>query len=238
MIISIVTIFPDFAGSVFRYGIVRRALESGVVTGGAVDLRDFTDDAHRSVDDTPYGGGPGMVFAPEPLFRAVERLSDGGEKPYVVYTSPAGERLSQGLIDELAGKERLAIVCGRYEGIDQRVIDSLVDREVSLGDFILSGGEVAAMAIVDAIVRRIPGALGNEESHRCESFTGGLLDHPHYTRPEVYRGMAVPRELLEGDGEAVERFRRFEAMRITREKRPDLWEEYCRKYRAGEGVSE
>ncbi len=231
MEIFVISIFPDFAGTVFEYGIVRRAVEAGTVSCKTVDLRNFADGVHRQVDDSPFGGGPGMVFMPEPVFKAVESLEKDGEKPFVVYTSPAGEPLSQELIDELASKKRLAILCGRYEGVDQRVIDVLVDREVSLGDFILSGGEIAAMAIVDAVVRRIPGALGNEESHRSESFADGLLDCPHYTRPEEFRGVGVPKVLLEGDPEAVENFRRFEAMRLTCLKRPDLWAEYCRRYR-------
>lgn len=238
MEVFIISIFPDFAGLVFQYGIVRRAIESGAVTGKAVDLRKFTEDVHRSVDDMPFGGGPGMVFTPEPVYRAVDSLTVDGEKPFLVYTSPAGEKLSQKLIDELALKSRLAILCGRYEGVDQRVVDGLVDKEVSLGDFILSGGEIAAMAIVDAVVRRIPGALGNEESHRSESFADGLLDHPHYTRPEEFMGMSVPRVLLDGDHKAVAKFRRLEAMRLTRLKRPDLWEEYCRRYRDLPNVDE
>src|SRR3990172_1825326 len=148
MEIIILSIFPDFAESVFRFGIVGRAIEAGLVKGRAVDIRDFTDDAHRTVDDVPFGGGPGMVMMPEPIWRAVESLEDAdGRRPYLIYTSPAGEPFSQKLADELAQKDRLAILCGRYEGLDRRVVDNLVDREVSLGDFILSGGEIAAIAI-------------------------------------------------------------------------------------------
>lgn len=231
MEIIILTIFPDFAASVFRYGIVGRAIESGIIAARSIDIRGFTDDVHRTVDDVPFGGGPGMVMLPEPIWRAVESLADAdGGRPYLICTSPAGEPFTQKVADELAAYDRLAILCGRYEGVDRRVVDHLVDREVSLGDFILSGGEIAAMAIADAVVRRIPGALGNDESHRLESFADDLLEYPQYTRPESYRGHSVPDVLLTGDHAAIERFRRMEAMRVTRERRPDLWTKFCKRY--------
>ncbi len=231
MEIVFLTIFPDFTNTVFKFGVARRAVDAGIVNGCSLDLRDFTDDSYRSIDDVPYGGGPGMVLTPDPIWRAIESLDkEGDEKPYVVYTSPAGKNFDQKIADELAQKKRVVFLCGRYEGIDQRIVDSIVDLELSIGEFILSGGELAAMAIVDATIRRIPGVLGNDESHDCESFRDGLLEYPHYTRPENFRGMSVPSELLTGDHEAIERFRRLESLRVTRKKRPDLWRKYCERY--------
>lgn len=185
MKIYIVTIFPGLTEQVGKFGIVRRAIEAGKLHFESVDLRNYTTDSHRSVDDSPFGGGPGMVFLPEPVFAAVEDVyQKSGCKPYVVYLSPQGELMNQRLVDELAGKECLVLIAGRYEGIDQRVLDVLVDKEISFGDYILSGGELPAMALVDAIARKIPGALGNEGSHESESFSNGLLDFPNYTRPD------------------------------------------------------
>ncbi|MCD6119718.1 tRNA (guanosine(37)-N1)-methyltransferase TrmD [bacterium] len=231
MEISILTIFPAFVETVFKFGVVRRAVDSGIVSGKSVDIRSFAGDPHASVDDVPFGGGPGMVMMPEPVWLAAESLADEeGGKPFLVYTSPHGREFTQVTADELAVLPRLAILCGRYEGVDQRIIDHLVDMEVSLGDFVMSGGELAAMVITDAVVRRIPGVLGNEDSHNNESFVDGLLEHPQYTRPENFKGMRVPGVLLKGDHDAVARHRRMEAMRVTKEKRPDLWKRFCDRY--------
>ena len=230
MDIYILTIFPEMTDTVFRFGIVRRAVESGIVRGFSVDLRNYTEDRHRSVDDAPFGGGPGMVMLAEPIRKAAADIEEKcGEKPYLVHLSPQGERITHELVIELAALPRLALLCGRYEGIDQRAIDLLVDREVSFGDFVMSGGEIPAMALVDAVVRYIPGALGNEDSRKDESFVGGLLDYPHFTRPEVWQGMRAPQELLSGDSEEVARYRRMQAMSATKRKRPDLWEKFSRR---------
>jgi tRNA (guanine37-N1)-methyltransferase len=220
--IDVVTIFPGIFGPFLEESILGRARERGLVEVVIHDLRDFTTDRHRVTDDYPFGGGAGMVMKPEPIFRAVETLK--GERPdaTVVLLSPQGEVFQRGLAAEMAGWESVILLCGRYEGIDERVVAALVDREVSLGDYVLSGGEVAAMAVVEAVTRLIPGVVGREESTRLDSFEDGLLDYPHYTRPAVFRGMAVPEVLLSGHHEEIRRWRRREALRRTRARRPDL----------------
>jgi tRNA (guanine37-N1)-methyltransferase len=225
---DIVTIFPEYFEGPLRHGIVRRAQELGLLTVRVVDLRDFTGDRHRTVDDRPFGGGAGMVLKPEPLFAAVERLQAEGPRPRVILLSPGGELFSQQTAARLAALERVAILCGRYEGVDHRVTESLVDEELSVGDYVLSGGEPAAALIVDAVARLLPGALGNEESAAQESFSpsgaGALLEYPHYTRPAVFRGMAVPEVLLSGHHQQVNRWRRKKALEKTVARRPELLE--------------
>ena len=289
--IDVVTIFPAMVEVPLSDGIVQRAREQGLVRLSVHDLRDFTDDRHRSVDDAPFGGGPGMVMRAEPFFRAVERIlgapphdprteceeragsgaaCDGpsdpqagrGERPgsgaanvgpsssrpggaapappdpprpvasgpgrrgdgtAVVLLSPRGRPFDQATAERYAGLEQLVLLCGRYEGIDERVREGLATEEVSLGDFVLTGGEVAALAVAEATVRLLPGALGDEGSAAADSFGGGLLDHPHYTRPAVVRGRGVPEVLLSGDHGRIRRWRRREALRATRERRPDLF---------------
>jgi tRNA (guanine37-N1)-methyltransferase len=221
---DIITIFPELFTGVTECGIIRRAVQSGLVDIRVINLRDFTKDRHRSVDDRPYGGGEGMVFMPEPLFEAVEFCKGKGIglKSQVVLLTPQGKTWSQDLALEFATIPHLLLICGRYEGVDQRVIDSLVDREISIGDFVLSGGEIPAMVVLDSIVRLLPGALGCSESAVNESFSTGLLDYPQYTRPAEFRGQAVPEVLLSGDHAKIEKWRKEQAFEKTRRARPEL----------------
>ena len=221
MRIDVVTLFPEFFSGPLEVSILGRARRAGVVEVQAHNLRDYTDDPHRTVDDAPYGGGPGMVLKPEPLFAAVEALRGGGA-PAVVLFTPQGEPLEQGKVQALARREHLVLICGRYEGVDERVREALVTHEISLGDFVLSGGELPALVLIDAVVRLLPGAVGNEQSPAADSFSDGLLEHPHYTRPAVFRDRAVPPELVVGDHAAVARWRRRASLRRTYERRPDL----------------
>jgi len=221
--IDILTIFPEFFSDPFDKGIVGRVRADGCADIRLCNIRDFTEDRHRTVDDTPYGGGPGMVFRPEPIARALNRL--GAEAPpisNVIYLTPQGERLTQPLVNRLSMRERLVLLCGRYKGVDQRVIDRYVTDEISIGDYVLSGGEPAALVLVDAIVRLLPGALGDARSALEDSFQDGLLDGPWYTRPRVFEGMCVPEILLSGDHARITGWRRAEAMKRTKERRPDL----------------
>lgn len=220
MRIDVVTLFPGLIELPLRTSIIGRAVESGVVEFGVHDLRDHGMGRHRSVDDYPYGGGAGMVMRPEPLFAAIEPLREAGA--HVVLLDPAGTRLTDALARELAEMPHLALVCGRYEGFDDRV-RTLVDREVSIGDYVLTGGELPALVVVDAVVRLVPGAIA-QASSEDDSFASGLLEYPQYTRPESFRDLEVPPVLLSGDHGEVERWRRREALRRTSERRPDLLE--------------
>jgi tRNA (guanine37-N1)-methyltransferase len=229
MLIDIITIFPDYFRTVFDYGIVRRAGTAKLVEIKAHDLRAWTTDKHRMVDDRPFGGGDGMVLKPEPLFAAVESLTGASEAQElagtgtrVVMLSPQGRVLSQAVAAELAEAKRLVLICGRYEGVDERVVEMLVTDEISIGDYVLSGGEPAAVVLVDAIVRLLPGALGSETSASNDSFSDGLLDFPHYTRPPEFRGRRVPEVLLGGNHAEIARWRRQRALRKTQRNRPDL----------------
>lgn len=221
---DIISVFPEIFAGVLDCGIIRRARQSGLVDVRLVNLRDFAKDKHRSVDDRPYGGGEGMVFMPGPLFEAVEfcRSSEGGGKGQVVLLTPQGQTWSQDLSVEFATIPHLILICGRYEGVDQRVIDCLVDREISIGDYVLTGGEIPAMVLLDSIVRLIPGALGCGESAVNESFSAGLLDYPQYTRPAEFRGNAVPEVLLSGDHARIEKWRKEQALEKTKRARPEL----------------
>jgi tRNA (guanine37-N1)-methyltransferase len=227
---DIITIFPDFFREVFDYGIIRRARLAGLVEIKAHDLRAYTNDRHHIVDDRPFGGGDGMVLKPEPIFDAVENLtgakaSEGySEQTRVVLLSPQGRVLTQKVAGELAEAEHVVLICGRYEGVDERVAEALVTDEISIGDYVLSGGEAAALVLVDAVVRLLPGALGNETSAVNESFNEGLLDYPHYTRPPEFRGMRVPEVLLSGHHGQIESWRRAKALQKTERNRPDLLE--------------
>jgi len=228
MRIDIITIFPQMFGEVFRSGIVSRARDAGVVRIEIHDLRAFAPDRHRTTDDTPYGGGPGMVMRVEPLVAAIEgtcSLERAGGRPQVVVLSPRGELLSERLVSELASFERLVLVPGRYEGIDERVVEETGARELSIGDYVLSGGEIAAMVVVDAVVRLLPGAISDPQSHEEDSFSRGLLDCPHYTRPPDFRGRRVPEVLLSGNHGAIRRWRKEQALRATLARRPDLMAE-------------
>lgn len=222
--VDVITIFPDLIRQALSHGIVARAIETGLVRVEAHDLRTFTDDRHRRVDDAPFGGGPGMVMRAEPFFRAVEAVMPEGPSPArpIVLLSPRGEKFTHLKARDFSTLERLVLLCGRYEGIDERVRTYLATEELSLGDFVLMGGEVPALAVIEASVRLIPGALGDAESSEQDSFENGLLDHPHYTRPADFRGLRVPEVLLSGDHAAISAWRRSEAAEATRARRPDL----------------
>lgn len=222
--IDVITIFPDLVLEALRHGIVARAIEQGLAKVEAHDLRTFTDDRHRRVDDAPFGGGPGMVMRAEPFFRAVETIMPEGASPLrpIVLLSPRGEKFTHRKAREYSKLERLVLLCGRYEGIDERVRTGLATEELSLGDFVLMGGEVPALAVIEASVRLIPGALGDDDSSAQDSFENDLLDHPHYTRPADFRGLKVPDVLLKGDHAAILKWRREEAAHATRTRRPDL----------------
>ena len=226
---DIITIFPDFFREAFDFGIVRRARVAGLVEITAHDLRGWTSDKHRMVDDRPFGGGDGMVLKPEPIFAAVENLTGASERgsfaetTRVVLLSPQGRVLTQALAQELANEAgQIVLICGRYEGVDERVAEALATDEVSIGDYVLSGGEPAAIVLVDAVTRLIPGALGNETSAVNESFSEGGLDYPHYTRPPEFRGMSVPEVLLSGHHGEFEKWRAEQAHKKTERNRPDL----------------
>jgi len=246
---DIVTIFPDFFRGPLDYGITRRAQEMGLAKIAVHDLRHFTKDRHRTVDDRPFGGGEGMVLKPEPLFECLEAMEvtpredrlAGRAKESVILLSAQGQRFTQKSAAELASLDRVVLICGRYEGVDERVADFLADRELSIGDYVLSGGEMAAAVVVEAVVRLLPGAVGNEASTRQESFTvelqsksangadstcgsNGLLDYPHYTRPADFRGMTVPEALMTGNHEGIRQWRRQKALEKTLRNRPDLLE--------------
>jgi len=221
---DIITIFPELFAGVLECGILRRAREAGLVEVRIVNLRDFTKDKHKSVDDRPYGGGEGMVFMPGPLFDAVEFCRGKEKSPgiEVILLTPQGKTWSQEMAVEFSRLPNLILICGRYEGVDQRVVDCLVDREVSVGDFVLSGGEIPAMVMLDSVVRLLPGALGKQESALNESFSTGLLDYPQYTRPAEFRGLAVPEVLLSGDHSRIEKWRREQALKKTLQCRPEM----------------
>ena len=253
MKVDILTIFPDFFRGPLDYGIVRRARETGLVEINIHDLRAFTKDKHRTVDDRPFGGGEGMVLKPEPIFECLESFGDVASREFrlspdakqsVILLSAQGRRLDQALAAELAALDRIVLICGRYEGVDERISEHLADREVSIGDYVLSGGELGAAVIVDTVTRLVPGAVGNQASTRQESFTesltgqaelsgdgpsstcvsGGLLDYPHYTRPADFRGMAVPEVLMNGNHDQIRNWRRKTALAKTLRNRPDLLE--------------
>ena len=223
MRIDVVTIFPGMVEGPLRESLLGKAITEGLVDLHVHDLRDFTEDRHRTVDDESFGGGPGMVMKPEPLFAAVESL--GEDRGRVLVLSPAGRRLERDLVHELSREAHLTLLCGRYEGVDERVVDGLPAEEVSIGDYVLSGGELPALVLIEAVTRLLPGVIGRQESHEQDSFEEGILDHPHYTRPAEFRGMAVPEVLRSGHHAEVERWRRDAALAKTRRNRPDLLED-------------
>lgn len=215
------TIFPGIFEGPVRESLLGRAIGEGLLDVRVHDLREWSEDRHRTVDDTAYGGGPGMVMKPEPFFAAVESLDP--DRGRALLLSPAGRRLDQAFVRELAEEEHLTLLCGRYEGVDERVVEGLPAEEVSIGDYVLAGGEVPALVLIEAVTRLVPGVIGKEESHERDSFAEpGLLDHPHYTRPPEFRGMAVPEVLLSGDHGAIEGWREEAAREKTRRNRPDL----------------
>jgi tRNA (guanine37-N1)-methyltransferase len=221
--IDVLTIFPGIFESPLRHSLLGKAIEDGILDVRVHDIRDFATDRHRQVDDESYGGGPGMVMKPDPVFAAVASLGEGPKR--ILLLSPAGRRLDQALVRELAGAPWIVLICGRYEGVDERVVEGLPAEEVSIGDYVLSGGEVPALVVLEAVTRLVPGVIGREESHGRDSFgEEGLLDHPHYTRPAEFRGMRVPEVLLSGNHAEIERWRRAAALEKTRRMRPDLLE--------------
>jgi tRNA (guanine37-N1)-methyltransferase len=220
MRIDVVTLFPSLFDEPLRVSLLGKAVESGLIDVRVHDLRDHGLGRHRSVDDEPYGGGAGMVMRPEPIFAAVEALAD--ERSHVVLLSPRGTRLDQPVVARLARRHHLILVCGRYEGVDERVSEHLADEEISIGDFVIAGGELAALVVIEAVSRLLPGVLGNEASLIAESHATRLLEYPQYTRPAEFRGHRVPEILLSGDHEAIEQWRRERAEDITRRRRPDL----------------
>ncbi|MFP6641793.1 MAG: tRNA (guanosine(37)-N1)-methyltransferase TrmD [Myxococcota bacterium] len=226
--IDVLTLFPELFETFLGTAFVGQARDRDLVRIEVHDLREWTSDPHRAVDDSPYGGGPGMVMMPEPLVPAIEDLAGPkgrGRGALVLALSPQGRRLDQALLSRFAELDRLLLVCGRYEGIDQRVLELAVDEEVSLGDYVLSGGEIPAMAVIEGLVRLLPGVLGNPDSVRIESFGGALLEGPQYTRPPIYRGLGVPDVLRSGDHAAIARWRHEQALVWTRDRRPDLMAE-------------
>lgn len=223
MHISVITLFPEMFAAIADYGISGRALRQGLLTLNLIDLRLFTEDRHRTVDDRPYGGGPGMVLKPEPLQRALKQArTDSGAEAKVICLSPQGKPLNQQAMGDFSDGGPLILLAGRYEGIDERIIEQEVDEQWSLGDYVLSGGELAAMVMIDAITRLLPGALGDAESAEQDSFMQGLLDYPHYTRPEQFEGRAVPPVLMSGNHADIQRWRQKQSLGLTWERRPDL----------------
>ncbi|MCK4648327.1 tRNA (guanosine(37)-N1)-methyltransferase TrmD [bacterium] len=229
MKIDILTLFPNMVKGPLKESILKRAQEKRLVRINVLDIRSFTHNRHRTADDAPYGGGAGMVLKPEPIFEAVESIKKSDIRYQksdirVILLTPQGERFNQGMAKRMAKEKHLIFICGHYEGIDERV-KRIVTDEISIGDYVLTGGELASLVVIDALVRLIPGVLGKEESIICDSFYSGLLDYPHYTRPEEYRKMRVPSVLLSGNHERIARWRRKEALRRTLKRRPDLLEE-------------
>ncbi|MDR7074543.1 tRNA (guanosine(37)-N1)-methyltransferase TrmD [Fictibacillus barbaricus] len=223
MKIDVLSLFPDMFSGVFGQSILKKAQEKQAVEFQVLDFREFSTNKHRNVDDYPYGGGAGMVLTPQPLFDAVESLTaDQSSKPRIVLLCPQGERFSQEKAEELSKEEHLIFLCGHYEGYDERVREFLVTDEISIGDYILTGGELGAMVVIDAVTRLLPGVLGKEESHLQDSFSTGLLEHPHYTRPADFRGMKVPEVLMSGNHKHIDEWRKKESLRRTYVRRPDL----------------
>ncbi|WP_248733746.1 tRNA (guanosine(37)-N1)-methyltransferase TrmD [Neobacillus rhizosphaerae] len=226
MQIDILTLFPEMFSGVLGQSILQKAAEKSAVTYNVVNFREYADNKHATVDDYPYGGGAGMVLMPQPIFDAVETLKEKAKsnQPRVILLCPQGERYDQRKAEELAKEEHLIFICGHYEGYDERIREHVVTDEISIGDYVLTGGELGAMVVVDSVVRLLPEVLGNQESHMKDSFSTGLLEHPHYTRPAEFRGMKVPHVLLSGNHKLIEEWRNKEALRRTLLRRPDLFD--------------
>ena len=225
MTVDVITIFPEMVRHALDAGIIGRAVDRDVVDITVRDLRDHTTDRHRTVDDVPFGGGPGMVLKPEPLFRAIAAIqAERGAADAVVLMSPQGRALTHAEAGRFSRMSRLIVICGRYEGVDERVVDAHVTDEISIGDYVLTGGELPALVFIDAVVRLVPGVVGDQQSVAEDSFAAGVLDHPHYTRPAEFEGRAVPAVLLSGHHAEIEKWRRRERLRRTLERRPDLLE--------------
>jgi len=216
---NIITIFPDLIDSFSDTGFIKRSVKNNIININIINLRDYSANKHKKVDDKTYGGGPGMVMQYQPIYDAIKNIKDSGP---IIYLSPQGEPLTQAKLKKLASKENLTLLCGRYEGVDQRAVDDLVDEEISLGDYVISGGESASMVLLEGITRLIPGTVDDEESINQDSFQAGILDHPHYTKPEKINGMKIPDVLISGNHEKIEIWRRKQALGLTWRKRPEL----------------
>ncbi|MBT4713899.1 MAG: tRNA (guanosine(37)-N1)-methyltransferase TrmD [Candidatus Marinimicrobia bacterium] len=230
MIIDVITTFPDTLNAFREMGIVGRAFESGLAEMKCWDMRDFADDPYKHIDDVPYGGGAGMIIKPDPLFRAFEAVAEYRKNTgHRIFLTPQGKPFQQDDAERLVETPHVVLLCGRYKGVDQRVRDELIDEEISLGDFVLSGGEIAAFAVIDAMVRLLPGAVSDDESTKSDTFPVGLLDAPYYTRPAEYRGIKVPDVLLSGHHAQIENWREQQRLERTKVKRPDLFDRYMRE---------
>ena len=218
---DIITLFPEMFSAIQKEGVIARAMKSSLISINTWQLRDFSSNKYKNVDEKPYGGGAGMVMQVKPIRDCISKIKKLNPNTKVIYLSPQGKKIDQNLVEELATFESITMLCGRYEGVDERVIENDIDIEISIGDYVISGGELAAMVVIDAISRRLPGVLGNEVSLK-DSFTGNLLDCPHYTRPEVINGQTVPKVLLSGDQAKIDAWRLEESIKITKQKRPDL----------------
>lgn len=219
------TLFPELVGTVLGESIIGRAQKAGIISVACHNIRDFSTDRHRKTDDTPFGGGVGMLMTCQPIYDCYKSIAEGlaeGERARVIYTSPRGRRFDHAEAKRLAGYDRLIFLCGHYEGVDQRIIDEIVDEELSIGDYVVTGGELPACIIIDAVARLVPGTLASEECYEGESIASGILEYPQYTKPREFRGRAVPEVLLSGDHKKIERWRLEEAVRVTRERRPEL----------------
>ncbi len=220
MKLDVLTLFPEFFSGLSNWSIVGRAIETGVLNVSYIDIRDFSENKHRKVDDYPFGGGPGMVMTPGPIYGAINRVKS--EKSKIIYLSPQGKRLNQKMVNTLSKEEHIVLLCGHYEGIDNRIIENYVDHEISIGDYVLTGGEIPAMVLIDAMARLLPGVLSSSESYVDDSHYNGLLEYPQYTRPREFRGKKVPDILLSGDHQKIKDWRHYQSLRITSLKRPDL----------------
>lgn len=222
MKIDILTLFPDFFSNLSSWSIIGRAIGEGIIDINYIDIRSFSKNKHRKVDDYPFGGGPGMVMTPQPLFDAINSVKSNSSR--IIYLSPQGKKLNQKLVNELSSEDHLVLLCGHYEGIDNRIIDNYIDEEISIGDYVLTGGEIPAMVLMDSIIRLLPGVLSSEESYSDESHFDGLLEHPQYTRPREFQGLKVPEILLSGNHEKIKEWRYYESLKATFLKRPEILE--------------
>ncbi len=220
MKIDVLTLFPEFFQALKQWSIIGRALDNGIFSLNTVNIRDFSEDKHKRVDDYPFGGGPGMVMKPEPIYNAISSVKD--EESLVIYLSPQGKIFNQELAKKLSKENHLILLCGHYEGIDNRIVENYVDMEISIGDYVLTGGEIPAMVLIDSVVRLLPGTLSSEESYMDESHYDGLLEYPQYTRPRIFNGLEVPEVLLSGNHEKISEWRKYQALKNTLLKRPDL----------------
>lgn len=221
----VLTLFPEMIDAALSHSIIGRAVNEGIINVEAVNIRDFSKDKHRHVDDYPYGGGAGMVMQPQPIYDAYKSIEEKAGKARVIYMSPQGKRFNQKIAEELSKEESIILLCGHYEGVDERIIEEIVTDEISIGDFVLTGGELAAASIIDAVSRLVPGVLNKEESHEIESFSDGLLEYPQYTRPPVFMGREVPEVLLSGHHANIDKWRREQSIIRTYQKRPDMLDE-------------